>query len=69
MVDSLPLSIELTPVQREIIDLIIQDQATIQGPVQPERAILLWCDGISEFETAQRLSISEEEVRTLRNRW
>lgn len=69
MVHSLPSSIELTPVQREILDLIIQDQATIQGPVQPERAILLWCDGISEFETAQRLSISEEEVRTLRNRW
>ena len=69
MVDFLPSSIELTLVQREILDLIIQDQATIQGPVQPERAILLWCDGISESETAQRLDISEEEVRTLRNRW
>jgi transposase len=69
MVDFLPSSIELTPVQREILDLIIQDQATIQGPVQPERAILLWSDGMSESETAPRLGISEEEVRTLRNRW
>ena len=69
MVDSLPSSIELTPVQREILDLIIQDQATIQGPVEPERTILLWSDGISESATAQRLSISEEEVRTLRRRW
>jgi hypothetical protein len=69
MVDSLPSSIELTPVQREIIDLIIQDQATIQGPVEPERAILLWSDGISESVTAQRLGISEESVRTLRCRW
>jgi transposase len=69
MADSLPPSIELTPVQREILDLIIQDQATIQGPVPPERAILLWCDGISEPETAQRLGISDAEVRTLRKRW
>ena len=69
MVDFLPSSIELTPAQREILDLIIQDQGTIQGPVQPERAILLWCDGISESETAQRLGISDAEVRTLRKRW
>ena len=44
----LPQSIELSPVQREILDLIVQDQTSIQGPVQPERAILLWSDGISE---------------------
>lgn len=69
MADSFPPSIELTPVQREILDLIIQDQATIQGPVQPERAILLWSEGISESKTAQRLGISEEDVRTLRKRW
>ncbi len=69
MVDSLPSSIELSPVQREILDLIIQDQATIQGPVQPERVILLWSEGISESTTAEKLCISEEEVRTIRYRW
>jgi hypothetical protein len=62
MVDFPPSSIELTPVQR-ILDLIIQDQATIQGPVQPERTILLWCDGISESKPHRRLGISDAEVR------
>ena len=69
MIDSLPSSIELTPVQREILDLIIQDQASIQGPVEPESVILLWSEGVSESITAEKLGISEEEVRTLRNRW
>lgn len=69
MVDSLPSSIELSPLQREILDLIIQDQATIQSPVQPERVILLWSEGISESTTAEKLCISEEEVRTIRYRW
>ncbi len=69
MVDSLPLSIELSPVQREILDLIIQDQASIHGPVEPERVILLWSEGASESITAEKLGISEEEVKTLRNRW
>jgi len=69
MVDSLPSSIELSPAQREILDLIIQDQATVQGPVEPERAILLWSDGISQSTTAKKLGISEETVRTLRYRW
>ena len=66
MVDSVPSSIELSPVQREILDLIIQDQASIQGPVQPERVILLWSEGVSESTTAEKLGISEEDVRTLR---
>jgi transposase len=69
MIDSLPSSIELSPVQREILDLIIQDQASIQGPVEPERVILLWSEGASESITAEKLGISEEEVKTLRNRW
>src|SRR6266436_3039159 len=67
--DPLPSSIELSPVQREILDLIIQDQASIQGPVEPERVILLWSEGASESTTAEKLGISEEEVRTLRYRW
>jgi DDE superfamily endonuclease len=69
MVESVPSSIVLSPVQRETLDLIIQDQASIQGPVEPERVILLWSDGISESATAEKLGISEEEVRTLRYRW
>jgi hypothetical protein len=69
MIDPVPSSIELSPVQREILDLIIQDQAAIQGPVEPERAILLWSDGISESATAEKLGISEEQVRILRYRW
>jgi len=64
-----PLSLELSSVQREILHLIIQDQASIQGPVEPERVILLWSEGISESTTAERLGISEAEVRTLRKRW
>jgi len=69
MIDSMPLSIELSPVQREILDLIIQDQVSIQGPVEPERAILLWSQGVSESTTAKRLGISEAEVRMLRKCW
>jgi hypothetical protein len=55
-IDPRPSSIELSPVQREILDLIIQDQTSIQGPVQPERVILLWSDGVSESATARELS-------------
>lgn len=65
----LPSSIELSLVQREILGLIIQDQTNIQGPVQPERAILLWSDGISESATAKEVGISEDDVRILRGRW
>jgi transposase len=68
-IEPLPPSIELSPVQREILDLIVQDQMSIQGPVQPERAILLWSDGISESATARELGISEEAIRSLRRRW
>src|SRR5215813_9516448 len=69
MVDSFPSSIELTPVQREILDLIIQDQVSIQGPVEPEQAILLWSQGVSASTTAKRLGISKAEVRMLRKCW
>jgi hypothetical protein len=68
-IDPFPSSIELSPVQREILDLIIQDQTSIQGPVQPERVILLWSDGVSESATARELGISQEDVRSLRHRW
>src|SRR5215471_1278538 len=69
MIESMPSSVELSPIQREILDLIIQDQTSIQGPVEPERAILLWSQGVSESTTAKRLGISEAEVRLLRRCW
>lgn len=69
MVESVPSSIVLSPVQREMLDLIIQDQASIQGPAEPEHVILLWSEGISESTTAEKLGISEAEVSTLRYRW
>ena len=69
MVAPVPLSIGLSPVQREVLELIIQDQASIQGPTEPERVILLWSEGVSESTTAEKLGISEEDVRTLRYRW
>jgi len=42
---------------------------SVQGPVQPERAILLWSDGVPELATARELGISEEAVRSLRHHW
>jgi transposase len=69
VVDPVPSSIDLSPVQREILNLIIQNHASIQGSVEPERVILLWSEGVSESTTAQNLGINEEAVRTLRCRW
>jgi transposase len=65
----LPSSINLTEVQREILNVIVQNQTSVQSPVEPERAILLWSDGIPEFKTAQELGITQEEVKLLRHRW
>jgi transposase len=69
MVDPVPSSIDLSPVQREVLNLIIQDQSSIQASAEPEHVILLWSEGVSEPTTAQKLGISEEAVRTLRYRW
>ena len=69
MADFLPTSVELSPVQREILELIVQDQTSVQGPAQPERAILRWSEGISESATARELGISEQAVRSLRRHW
>jgi hypothetical protein len=69
MDDEIPSVIQLSPVQREILNLIIEDQLSIQQPVLSERVILLWSEGISESATSQRLSIGEETVRSLRCRW
>src|SRR5260370_9257103 len=62
-------SIELSPVQREMLDLIIQDQVTVQRDAEPERAILLWSQGVSETQTAHRLRIRKKDVQLIRKRW
>ena len=62
MVDPDPSSIELSPVQREILELIIQDQASIQGPVEPERVILLWSEGSLSSQPLINLASAEAEV-------
>jgi len=69
MVDSIPLLIQLSPLQRRILNLIVQDQASVQAPVEPGRVILLWSEGDSETATAQKLGISVEAVRILRYYW
>src|SRR6266404_6588702 len=65
----LPPSIELLDIQREILNLIIADQKGVNGPVEPERVILLWSDGLSISGTARRLRMKENEVILLRHRW
>ena len=66
---TLPSSIELSDIQREILDLIIADQTGVNEPVEPERVVLLWRDGLSISGTARKLSIKENEVIILRHRW
>jgi len=65
----LPSSIELSEVQRETLNLIIADQKGVNGPVEPERVILLWSDGLSISGTARKLRMKENEVTLLRHRW
>jgi hypothetical protein len=69
MYDEIPSLMRLSPVQREILNLIIEDQLSIQQPVLSERAILLWSEGVSESATSQKLAISQETVKSLRYRW
>ena len=69
MISSYPSSIELSPVQQDILDLIIQDQRAIQRAAEPEHVILLWFKGRSEKQTARELRISEHDVRLIRQRW
>jgi hypothetical protein len=59
-------SIELSEAQREILNLIIEDQKGINAPVEPERVILLWSDGLSVSGTARKLRMKEDEVTLLR---
>jgi hypothetical protein len=69
MTDALPSSIKLSPIQREVLDQIVHVLTSTQDPVWPERAILLWGDGVTDSTTARELDVSEETVRILRHRW
>ena len=69
MIDSIPSQIQLSTLQQRILNVIIQDQASVQAPTEPERVILLWSEGDSESTTAQKLGISLEAVRVLRYYW
>jgi transposase len=69
MVSTTPPSIELSPIQRDMLDLIIRDQAAVQRAAEPERAILLWSQGVSETQTAHKLRITKKDVQFIRKRW
>ena len=69
MVSTTPPSIELSPIQRDMLDLIIQDQVAVQRAAEPERAILLWSQGVSETQTAHKLRITKRDVQLIRKRW
>jgi transposase len=66
---TLPSLIDLSDVQREILNLIMQESRSVNGPVKPERVILLWSEGLSISATAQKLEMREREVTLLRQRW
>ena len=65
----LPPSIKLSPLQREVLELIVHELTSTQDPVWPGRTILLWADRVSHSTTARELDINEETVRDLRHRW
>lgn len=69
MTNSTIQSIDLTPMQSEIIDIIIRDQLAKNMAAEPEHVILYWAQGATELETAQTLRISEAEVCLIRRRW
>jgi transposase len=69
MVNTYPPSIELSMVQEDILDLIIKDQRTVQRAAEPEQIIRFWLEGLSEKETADKLGITDRDVRLIRQRW
>jgi len=69
MDDQLPSKVDLTPLQRLVLELIIYEHSTMNRPDWAERAILLWNDGDSLASTARKLNIEEETVIALRHRW
>ena len=67
--DPLPSSIELSDIQREVLELIGNEFMAAQGPVWPGRAILAWSDGVAPPTIARDLGLDEQTVRALRRRW
>ena len=69
MIAPLPPSIELSSLQRQILELIVELQTKDPNLAWPERTLLFWSDGISDSETAQKLGVNEESVKLLRHNW
>jgi len=69
MTESLPSSIELSSIQRQVLDVIVLKGTSIQGQAWREQIILLWEQGLSEAETAQELNVDISIVTRLRQKW
>ena len=69
MGDQLPSTLELTPLQRLVLELLVHEHSRTNQPDWAERVILLWNDGDSLASTARKLKIDGETVMALRHRW
>jgi hypothetical protein len=69
MEDELPSRLDLTPLQRLVLELLIYEHSRSNHPEWAERVILLWSDGDPHASTARRLNIDEDTVITLKHRW
>ena len=67
--DPLPSSIELSDIQREVLELIGNEFMAAQRPVWPGRAILAWSGGVAPPTIARELDLHAQTVRALRHRW
>ena len=67
MGDQLPSTLELSPLQRLVLELLVHEHSTTNQPDWAERVILLWNDGDSLASTARKLNIDEETVMALRH--
>src|SRR4051812_49208735 len=65
----LPSRLDLTPLQRLVLELLVHEHSRTNQPDWAERVILLWNDGDSLASAARKLNIDEETVMALRHRW
>lgn len=69
MAASLPTSIELSHLQRQTLEVIIDKGTSVEGHEWREQVILRWAEGISPSDTARALNVDEDTVVFLRRRW